>query len=88
MDRCLTWLHKFIQKIDLNARMLRIFMDSVDKSSFYIGMCFHVIFSYDEIKCETKNGCLTWRVITEEISKKAANTCNVAVSLLVTLTVG
>ncbi len=29
-------LPKFIQKIDRNARMSRIFMDSVDKSAFYI----------------------------------------------------
>ena len=31
-------LPKFIQKIDPNARMPRIFMDSVDKSAFYIRM--------------------------------------------------
>ena len=29
-------LPKFIQKIDLNARMPMMFMDSVDKSAFYI----------------------------------------------------
>ena len=29
-------LPKFIQKIDPNARMPRIFMDSLDKSTFYI----------------------------------------------------
>ena len=29
-------LPKFIQKIDPNARMPRIFMDSLDKSAFYI----------------------------------------------------
>ena len=42
-------LSKFIQKIDSNARMPRIFVDSVDKSAFYIyiPMCFHVINLYD-----------------------------------------
>ena len=29
-------LSKFIQKIDPNARMLRIFMDSIDKSALFI----------------------------------------------------
>ena len=29
-------LSKFIQKIDPNSRMPRIFMDSLDKSAFYI----------------------------------------------------
>ena len=29
-------LTKFIQKIDPNSRMPRIFMDSLDKSTFYI----------------------------------------------------
>ena len=29
-------LNKFIQKIDLNSRMTRIFIDSVDRSAFYI----------------------------------------------------
>ena len=38
-------LPKFIQIIDPNSRMPGIFMDSVDKSAFY--MRFHVIFSYD-----------------------------------------
>ena len=27
---------KFVQKIDPNSRMARIFMDSLDKSAFYI----------------------------------------------------
>ena len=43
-------LIKFNQKIDsTNSRMPRkIFMDSVDKLAFYIGMYrFHVIFWYD-----------------------------------------
>ena len=42
-------LAKFIQKIDPNWRMPRIFMDSVDKSAFYIRipMYFHIIFCYD-----------------------------------------
>ena len=36
LDRKYFKLTKFIQKIDPNSRMLRIFMDSVDKSALYI----------------------------------------------------
>ena len=32
-------LTKFIPKYDLNSRMTRIFMDSVEKSAFFIPIC-------------------------------------------------
>ena len=41
-DKKISGLPKLIQKIDPNARMPKIFMDSFEKSVF-IYVCFHVI---------------------------------------------
>ena len=50
-------LTKFIQKIDPNSRMPRIFMDSIDKSAFYVytNVCFHVLFCYDLVQLTLDN---------------------------------
>ena len=38
--RASSLMSKYIQKTDRNARMSRIFMNSVDKSAFYMFFCF------------------------------------------------
>ena len=49
-------LTKFIQKKYPNSRMPRIFIDLVEKSAFYIYLCFHIIFSFTEVNGQSLLG--------------------------------